>query len=79
MVQWLKIPYDLVMPSHKQDLIEWYYQTKLRTVEYATYKDADDAIMADVEVLNAILADVANCDIPVVNGDEAEHEVVNEN
>jgi hypothetical protein len=35
--------------------------------------------MGDVEVPNAILADVANCDVPVANGDEAEQEMANEN
>jgi hypothetical protein len=44
-----------------------------------TCQDDDDAIMAYVKVPNAILTDVANGDVPVVNGDEAEQEMVNEN
>jgi hypothetical protein len=48
---------------------------KLRTVQDMTYQDDDDAIMDDVpDVPNAIIDVVANCDVPVANGDEAEQE-----
>jgi hypothetical protein len=75
MVQWLKIPLDPAMPARKQDLVQRYEKTKLRTVQDVTYEDEN----ADVEVLNAIMDVVVNGDIPVVNGDEAEQEMVNEN
>jgi hypothetical protein len=67
-VQWFKIPPDPAVPARKQDIMQRYEQTKLRTVQQdVTYEDDN----ADEEVPNAITDDVANGDVPVVNGDEA--------
>jgi hypothetical protein len=45
-----------------------------------TYRDDDDAIMADVpDVPNAIIDVVANDDVHVVNVDETEPQMANEN
>jgi hypothetical protein len=63
MVQWYTIPLNPAMPANKQYIMQRYDQTKLITVQYVTYKDDD----TDVEVINTIMADVVNCDVPVVN------------
>jgi hypothetical protein len=54
MVKWFKLPSGPALPTHRQELIERYEQTKLRTVSGTILPDAapmPDAMMSSMPTL----------------------------